>query len=150
MKSKIGLFLAIVMSILVTGSPVAYAQECFVRFEEQTTMVDVAVVDAEGNLIGNVKMSEASRRSLAAGAYFTFKGIKALVYTGYYWVCTHPTETLQSLEFLINLFDLLQIDLGQLLWADYDGEEFVSAQKVSGESCIRVKGSDRWQCLYSV
>lgn len=117
---------------------------------EQEDKVDVAVTDTDGNLIGTVSMSKEAQRSLAVGAYVTFKGIKALVYTGYIWVCTHPEETLQTLQFLIDGFQILQDIYGMLKSADHDGTEFVGFVKTNGESCVRVPGTDMFQCLYSI
>lgn len=143
MKKQLAFVLVLAMCFSIFVTPLASAKEV-----AATATKEVAIVDTEGNYLGSVTMSASRAASLAAGAYITFKGIKALLYTGYMWVCTHPQETLAALEFLIQAFDVLQAQHGQLQSADHDGTDFVALVKVNGNSCVR--HGDLWACKFSL
>lgn len=153
MKKRISFILTVAMIFSILASPISNAQMIDLSSQQEDTLedtlVEMPVYDTEGNYMGVVTMSSRSASAIAAGAYVTFKGIKALMYTGYIWVCTHPEETLQTLQFLIDGFSALQNTLGMLQSADHDGENFVSAETVSGNFCV-YQGGGLWACRYSV
>lgn len=146
---KISLILALLMCFSSCFTPVANAYEFSASTSVEERIVEVPVVDTDGNLIGTVSMSSARVNELAVGAYITFKGIKALVFNGLVWVCHHTDETVQTLQFLIDGFDALQSLFGMIMHASHDGNKYVSFEKVSGESCYRVS-TTQWACAYSL
>lgn len=145
---KLSLFLALLMCFSSCLTPVANAYELSAPASVEEHVVEVPVVDVDGNLIGTVSMSSARVNELAVGAYITFKGMQVLIYNGYMWVCTHPEETVKTLQFLIDAFDVLQSIFGMIKHASHNGTEYVSFEKVSGESCYRVS-TTQWACAYS-
>lgn len=149
MKKWISFILTVAMIFSILASPISKAQMIDLSSQQEDTLVEMPVYDTEGNYIGAVTMPSRSVNAIAAGAYITFKGIKALVYTGYIWVCTHPDKTVQALQNLIDGFSALQDTLGMLQSADHDGEEFVSAETISGNFCV-YEGGGIWACTYSV
>ena len=141
MKKRLSFILTVVLIFSVSASPIAYAQTIDELSQNENALVGMPVVDAEGNYMGTVTVPSDAIDKFAVGAYITFKGIQALVYNGYQWVCTHPEETIQTLQFLIDGFTVIQDMLGLLQSAIHDGTDYVSAENVGG---------DLWACRYSI
>lgn len=148
MKKRLALILAMIMCVSVIAAPGAQAQGEYRSNDEET--VAVPVEDINGNLICTVEVPARVQSRVVTGAVIFFMGVKSLVYKGATWVCMNPELTAAIIEVLISVYFDLEAEFGSLIRADHDGDEYVSLVKESGESCIRVKGSDRWQCLYSV
>ncbi len=149
MKKWVSFILAIIVIVSVLTTPIANAQDFTLLSHPEEDLIEIPIVDMEGNVLGIVTRSPALE-PIAVGAYVTFKGIQALIYTGYWWVCTHPEETLQTLQFLIDGFEALQNTIGMLQSADHDGTKFVRATKIDGNICTPAPSGKQWVCMYSV
>lgn len=149
MKKRISFILAIIVMFSILTTPIANAQDFELFSHQEENLIEIPIIDMEGNVLGIVTRP-AKLEPIAVGAYVTFKGIQALIYTGYWWVCTHPEETVQTLQFLIDGFEAIQNAIGTLQSADHDGTKFVRATKTDGNICVPAPSGNQWVCMYSV
>lgn len=150
MKKSIVVLLAVVMCVMVCVSPVAYAHEYAAQKQAMQELVDVEVVDTEGNHLGTVQMTQEARIGIVAGATIFYLGVKAFVFKAGVWVCTHPTETMAALQFLLDAFTILQNTVGPVLYAYHNGDVYNQYEDPNGQICVLERHSDRWMCKYSV
>ncbi len=150
MKKKLCLILSLVLCLSVFATPVAYAQSMENNTAQDVVMVDIPVVDVNGNTICTVATPERVAVAILSGAYITYLGVKVLVYQAAVWICLNPDLVYNVITLLTHGFDLIQNEIGkQLVRADHDGTSYVSARTSSGDDCFPV-GGGIWACRLSL
>ncbi len=150
MKKYIVVLLAVVMCVMVCVSPVAYAHEYVAQKQAMQELVDVDIIDTEGNRLGTVQMTQQSRISIAAGATIFYCGVKTFIYTTKGWLYLHPNIGEDILHFLLDAFTILQNSVGPVLYAYHNGDVYNQYEDTNGQICVLERHSDRWMCKYSV
>lgn len=139
------------MCISLFNGTVANAQGVLPSEEETKQTTSVYILDAEGNVLGEVE--SASPRSVIIGTTIfltAYANAVGIVYTAAGWVTMHPELTQSMVETAIAFFETLQNQFGPIIEGYFNGSRYTKFVTEDGSECQqRVPGAN-WVCKYSL